>query len=390
MTVAKVSAVESLNLENLQETVRVPGPCVSLFLPPYHPGGQAKSMAAILKTNLQEAARRLESLKISESEAADLLGPIEELSRDEQFLAGSQWSCALYRAPGILRQFELIAPVNAALTIGGCFQLRPILAELHLPPEFYLLKLSKQGAELLRCAKLQAETVDWPKGVEETLIAALALDQPDHDLENRSPVGGSSGAARRVRFGTGTERETQHTYLSDYYKMLDRGVHELLNGSGVPLVLAGVDEDTVIYRMANTYPNLLAAGVHGSFLKSMSGKDNRVLQQAYWIVRADCTEKAAAHLKESRERLSPARFSVHLDAILHSAMEGRVDRVYIDESAQRLGVLTDAKPGERSNWGEEDLLNRAAVETIRQGGLAFVLPNSRMPEGVAVAAILRY
>ena len=57
---------------------------------------------------------------------------------------------------------------------------------------------------------------------------------------------------------------------------------------------------------------------------------------------------------------------------------------------QRLGVFTDARPGEHSNWGEEDLLNRAAVETIRQGGQAFALPNSRMPEGVAVAAILRY
>ncbi len=301
MTVAKVSAVESLNLENLQDTARLPGPCISLFLPPYHPGGQAKSMAALLKTNLQEAARRLELLKIPESAAADLLAPLDQLTHDEQYLAGSQWSRAIYRSKEVLRQFEMIGPVNAALTIGGCFHLRPILAELHLPSEFYLLKLSKAGAELLRCAGLRAEPVDWPKGVQETLVAALAFEPPDHDLENRSMVRGSTGAMGGVRFGTGSERETQRTYLSDYYKMIDRAVRQLLNGGGAPLVLAGVDEDTVIYRMVNTYPNLLAAGVHGSFSKSMGGKDNRVLQQAYWIVRAGQHRKGR-HAPERSER----------------------------------------------------------------------------------------
>ncbi len=386
MTVTKVSAVESLNLENLQETVRLPGPCISLFLPPYHPGGQAKSMAAILKTNLQEARQRLGLLKITESAAADLLEALEDLTRDEQFLGGSQWGRAIFRSPKILRQMELIGPVNEELTIGDCFHLRPILAELHLPREFYLLKVSKEGVELLRCARLEATPVEWPKGVQETLIAALALEPPDHDLENRQVVKGV-GSMPGVRFGTGSGRETQKTYLADYYKMVDRGVRELLNGSAAPLVLAGVDEDTVIYRMVNTYPNLLAAGVHGSFSKSMAGKESDALQQAYWIVRSDSAEKAAVRLREAKERTSPARFSVHLDTILHAAVEGRVDRVYLDESAQRIGVFAGPKHGGR---GEEDLLNLAAIEAIRNGGQAFALPNSRMPEGAAVAAILRY
>jgi len=390
MTVAKVSAVESLNLENLQETVRPPGPCISLFLPPYHPGGQAKSMAALLKTNLQEAVRRLDLLKTPESTAADLLGPLDQFTHDEQFLAGSQWSRAIYRSKDVLRQFEMIGPVNAALTVGGCFHIRPILAELHLPSEFYLLKVSKAGAELMRCAGLRAEPMDWPKGVQETLVAALAFEPPDHDLEGRYAVRASTGAMGGIRFGTASERETQRTYLADYYKMIDRGIRQLLNGGGAPLVVAGVEEDTVIYRMANTYPNLLAAGVHGSFSKSMAGKDNRVLQQAYWIVRSDSTEKASARLRETRERLAPARFSIHLDAILHSAMEGRVDRLYIDESAQRMGVFPEGTHNGRFNWGEEDLLNLAAIETVRQGGQAFALPNSRTPDGTVIAATLRY
>jgi hypothetical protein len=195
---------------------------------------------------------------------------------------------------------------------------------------------------------------------------------------------------RGIRFGTGSGRETQHTYLSDFYKAVDRGVGERLNGSNAPLVLAGVHEDTAIYRMIDTYPNLLSRGISGSPSGSTPVNENEVVEQAYWIVRSDNAEKAAARLVEMKERVSPARFSIHLEAILHAAAEGRVDSIYIDESAQRVGLFADAKHAGGSTWGEEDLLNRVAVETILNGGLAFALPNSGMPDGAAVAAVFRY
>ena len=51
----------------------------------------------------------------------------------------------------------------------------------------------------------------------------MAFKQPDHDLENRSAAGSSVGSMRRIRFGTGSGRETQQTYLADLYKEVDRG-----------------------------------------------------------------------------------------------------------------------------------------------------------------------
>jgi hypothetical protein len=67
---------------------------------------------------------------------------------------------------------------------------------------------------------------------------------------------------------------------------------------------------------------------------------------------------------------------------------GRLERIYLDESAQRLGVFGDAKYG--ATWGDEDLLNLAASETILHSGSAFTLPHGKMPDGAAVAAVFRY
>jgi hypothetical protein len=67
-----------------------------------------------------------------------------------------------------------------------------------------------------------------------------------------------------------------------------------------------------------------------------------------------------------------------------------VARLYIDPAARMSGVLEAIRRAGPGRWGEEDLLNIAAVETMLQGGLAFVLPTGRIPDGAAVAAILRF
>jgi hypothetical protein len=386
MTQANVTELELPRLDRVQGLLRSDGPRITIILPPYRPGEPGKSMAALLKTYLQELPAEFVARRIPEPVAVDLLRPLQERTGDEEFSRGSHFGRAIFCSRDVFQQFELFAPVKGQCTVGGYFQIRPILSDLHLSPEFYLLKLSKKGVELVRCANLRTETVKLPKGVPETLDEALAFKPPDHDLENRSAAGPSPGAKRGIRFGTGSGHETQQAYVSDFYKMVDRGIVELLHGGNAPLVLAGVDEDTAVYRIVHTYPNLLSQSIHGS----PSGRSEEdLLQEAYSIVRAEHIERIAASLVEWKERLAPARFTTDLEAILGAATEGRVEKLYIDESAARTGRLTDLS-GTPWNRGEEDLLNAAAVETILHGGAAFGLPANKMQDGAAVAAVFRY
>ncbi|HYL38727.1 MAG TPA: hypothetical protein VEV17_22610 [Bryobacteraceae bacterium] len=388
MTELKVAALESLQLNDMQELVGSPGPCVTLLLPPYRPGAQAQPAASILKTQLQEAVRQLGTRRVPESVTTDLMAPLRQLTEMAEFQSGSNLGCAIFRSSDVFAKFDLMGPVKTDLTVGGSFYIRPILAELHLPAEFYLLKLSKKGVALLRCAHLRAEPVAMPKGVPETLEEAMEFKPPDHDLFNRSTAGPSVGAMQGVTFGTGSGREKQHAHLADFYKAVDRGIEELLRNGSAPLVLAGVEEDIASYRLVNTYKYLVEEGIHGSPGNGTSQED--LLRQAHRIIREDSMRKDAAALAEARERVPAARFSIDLNAILAAAVEGRIHRLYLDQAARKPGVFHGARRGERWDWGEEDLLNVAAVETILQGGVPFSLPGQRMPAGAAAAAILRY
>ena len=386
MIEAKVTELESPRPERVQDLLRSNGPRITILLPPYRPGEPGKSMAGQLKTYLQDLPHELAARRIPEPAALDLLKPLQEQTEEEEFSRGSRFGRAIFRSRDVFRQFELFGPVQAQCVVGRYFQIRPILSDLHDPREFYLLKLSKKGVELNRCANLRTEIVQLPRGVPQTLEEALAFKPPDHDLENRSAAGASTGAMRGIRFGTGSGRETQHAYLADFYKIVDRGIFELLHDGNAPLILCGVDEDTAAYRMIHTYPNLLSQSISGS--PGGLRAEQELLQQAYSIVRADHVERTAASLVEWRERLAPARFTTDLEAILGAAAEGRVEKLYISDSAQRVGVGANASD---ARWNEEeDLFNMAAVETILHGGVAFGLPANRMPHGAAVAALLRY
>ena len=98
MTEAKVLALESLQLEKIHELIRSSGPCITLLLPAYRPGEHSKPVAAMIKTNLQEAARQLAQRGIPESVMKDLLEPLEQLATDPDLLEGSHWGRAIFRS----------------------------------------------------------------------------------------------------------------------------------------------------------------------------------------------------------------------------------------------------------------------------------------------------
>jgi hypothetical protein len=389
MLEAKVSDLESLYPQRIQEVIQSRGPCITMLLPPYRPGEPSHPIGAVVKSYLQQAERHLAETNISNAAQRDLLEPLIQIAGDPDLLAGSHWSRIIFRSAETFRQFTITGLVKPSFFVGGCFEIRPVLAELDMPDQFFVLILSKKQVEVLRCGGLHSEPVRLPAGVPATLAESMAFKPPDHDLENRSAAGHSTGSMPGVRFGTGSDRESRSTYLADFYKAIDRGIKEMLGpAAGCPLVLAGVDEDTALYRTVNRYVNLLARSVTGSFSDPLVDSD--LISKARSIVREDRAERAVEALRDSRERLTPTRFSTNLSAILRAAANGRVARLYIDRAARMLGAFDGARRSGSWHWGEEDLLNVAAVETLLQGGSAFSVPTGRIPENAPLAAILRY
>lgn len=343
-----------LTIEKVRELVRSRGPCITIFLPAFRPGAQTlHSTVTLIRNFLQEAGRKVDT---------PVLEPLRAMAANPKTDEGCHWARVIFRSPDVFETFLLREPAASQSHIGDRFHIVPLLRELELPVEFYVLKISRKDATLFR-AQFSVQPLSLPATVPATVADFQELARRDHDLENRSSVGPSAvvGAGRRVRFGTASDEEKQVAYVADYYRAVDRALKELKG----PLILEGVEEDTSLYHEVAAHAKLMDGSIRDG------APEQEKIEQGYAILRAAAAERSAKFLAEASERLAPARFTTQKEAIATGAAEGRVGRLFLS-------------PGV-----DEETMNAAAVETIAHGGEAFCVPSAKITNG-AMAAALRY
>src|SRR5262249_7237700 len=76
-----------LDAEQMETLCSLPGPCFTIFLPPYRKGEQAIPDSARLKHLLRMAAELPETQKLSQN-AEDWLAPLRELAESDELESG--------------------------------------------------------------------------------------------------------------------------------------------------------------------------------------------------------------------------------------------------------------------------------------------------------------
>ncbi len=78
MTELNVTALESLELKELQALLRSNGPCVTLLLPPTAPAPSPNPWRRSSRPICRKPAAQLTARKVPESNIQDLLAPLED------------------------------------------------------------------------------------------------------------------------------------------------------------------------------------------------------------------------------------------------------------------------------------------------------------------------
>jgi hypothetical protein len=385
MTTTETRKFDITNLDDLRDLLRARGPCLTIQLPAFHPGEASGSSATLLRTKLGEAARRLESRRVSESLISELLEPLKEFAARPELTSGGPAGRWIFRSPEILA--EAVAPIDsqATVTIGGSFAIRKLVSELQRAHAFFALLLTKTRVAVFRCEGTGIKPVDLPRGVPPTLAEAMAFEPPDHDLENRSTASGST-MTRKVRFGTGSGRERKRDHLADYYKLVDDGLDRLFREANLPVIPAGVDEDTKLFRSLSNEPLLTTGSLAGN-TEILMQSPKEFLRRAAGVLDSDALGADAKRLAAEWEHFGPGKITGDFTAILKAAFEGRIGELYLDSDAVKIGHIARR---DYQGWGDEDLLNLLAVQTLVHHGAVIELPLEKMPGGTPAIAVLRY
>jgi hypothetical protein len=255
---------------------------------------------------------------------------------------------------------------------------------------FWLLALSQNSVRLFRGDANEIAPVEV-KGLPRDMASALKLDVSITGGQVHSATNQPLGKQAAVFHGQGGAVDTHKEELKEYFRVVDRALHDTLSAELVPLVVACVDHQFALYRQVNTYPKLIASGLAGNVehlgLKELHTRAWPLVEPHLGQTRREAATRYA--------RLTPSGMaSSHIAEIVAAAREGRVEALFVAREAAVWGVH-DVDTGavevhEERMPGDDDLLELAAVETLLHHGTVYSVSVGQMPTGGSAAAILRY
>jgi hypothetical protein len=371
----------------LEKLIEEPqGLCVSIFLPTHRVGAQTQQDPIRLKNLLRQAQERLLTKGLRPPEAEKLLRPARELLDDSVFWQHQSDGLAVFLSPGVFRYYRLPLNFGDMVVVADRYHLKPLLPLLTGDRRFYVLALSQNEVRLLRATRhsvSEVELEDVPKSLADT----LRYDDQEKQLQFHTGTAGGRGGGAAIFHGH--ERDDPKDDILRYFRQIDRGVRELLKGSQVPLVLAGVDYLLPIYKEASSYPHTIDEGVTGN---PEGLRPEELHERAWEVVRPrflEAQQKAAARY---RQLARTGQTSKDIREIVAAAYYGRIETLFAASGIQVWGDFDPAAGQVDLHEGPEgeDLLEFAAIQTVLHQGTVYVTSPENMPEDADAVSIFRY
>jgi hypothetical protein len=378
MTTTSNIPLKTLNSEELNRVARVEGPCITIQLPDIRPGAGAGSRSAYMRQLTQEAEQKLRDL----SRPTKTAGLAESLARLAPALETDRGGpgITLLIGPEMEAAYEMPGTAAERLTIASRFDVLPLVALASAPRLFYVLGISKKHVRLWLYSDGHCEERPLPPGVPPNLEAALDLDKPDHDLENRSAASSTAGGRRRVRFGTSAEAEASGEYLHHFFVLIAKGLKPVVNSA--PVYLIGVHEELAEYRRAAKHNHIFESEWHTNPQLCTPAEVEAQARGTAMSEYHQRVQRALESLPEVAEKVigEPKQ-------ILQAASEGRVRSLFVAQGAR----VPASNMRAEGLYDGEDLLNAVAVETLRTDGEIFMAQGTDLPGmNASIAAIFRY
>lgn len=385
-----------LSAEELKTLGEQPqGLCLSIYMPTYRTGAEVQQNPIRYKNLLREAEERLQETGMSGQEAREFLLPAAEKLDDTLFWERQSDGLAIFMADGAFHSYRMPLNFEELVAVSNHFHLKPLLPLLTSDGRFYILALSQKQVRLLECTRYSVREVEL-ENVPKSMESALLYDETA--TEGKFRIATSKGKATHPFMQPGTchgqgspDMDDIKRSISQYFHIINKGVHEYLRQEKAPLVLAGVEYVLPIYREANTYQHLVSEGMAGN---AEILNNEELHAQAWSLVGPLFMEAQQKAIERYRELAGTGLTSTDVKEALPAAYYGRIDELFVGVGAHKWGIFNSEDNTLQLHpdpeVGDEDLLDTVAIETILHGGTVYAVEPEKVPDAAPLAAVFRY
>jgi Bacterial archaeo-eukaryotic release factor family 3 len=291
-------------------------------------------------------------------------------------------------APGFERVHQLPIAVPEEAVVGSHFHIKPLLPLLEEAAEFWLLAISASHSRLYRGSRwhfTEVPGLDLPQGI--APIKGITEYQETH---YGSPVGRHGGLAKAQSLGDDPDHVRKEELL-EFLRRIVPPIEPLIKRNPAPVILAAHPELQGHFRETAGWKEIHPNGV----LENPDALSNEELnRRAYGIVKQKQIEARNASIDRLNARLSVGKATVVIGEIVKAARYARVDTLFLSGDQHLWGKFDEMEDRIVAHGSaakdDIDLLDYAALMTLRQGGSIVLAERDALPPPGPAAAILRY
>jgi hypothetical protein len=370
--------------------------CVSIFIPAHSSGVEVNNLhdAIVLKNNLQSARKVLLEKGLQQRTVDAVLKPGFDLVDDREFWNSQSKGLAVFISDGFIKIIKVPFKLKEEVFVNSTFYIVPLLPMMSENEHFYLLLLSKKDANIYRGDNFGMELLEI-EGLPNGINDVIHFEEKDSRQLMRRAGGGAgrdaiNGGGSYHGHGSGLADEPE--YISQYLKEVDQTLWvELLANEKAPLILAGTEGIIGQYRGISKYKNVVENMLTGNFDHE---DKNTIYQKVKDIAAPIFEENTRKALNMYYENSSRELTSSIPQDVIPASFYSQISDLFVvrdvhiwgkfDQASNELEIHEEIQPGDTC------LMNKAVVQTLKNGGSVHVMEQERMPAQSTIAAFMRF
>ena len=359
---------------------------ISIYLPTHKTGEEVQQDPIRLKNMLSQIENELAASGMKQDKIDQLLAEPRKLLNQPLFWQHGDQGLALFITEDYFEHFRVPLDFKQRYLIDSYFLVTPLLPMISLEGTYCLLTVSQKNVRLLRATRDSVNEIalkDSPTSIEEF----KKFDVVERNLQHHS----GQGQGPAIFHGQGSGNDYDRKMVEEYLKTIETEVTNILRKRNDPLILAGVDEATSIYKKANHYNRLLDSTIKGN---PDQKSNEQIRDEGFEIIKSYFLKDMYADIERFGDLSGTMKRSEDLSYIVEGAYYGKVESLFIPIGEHSWGRFDEHNDvvhlSQEQRNGEHDLINLAAIKTITQGGDVYALKREEMPNSSYIAAIFRY
>lgn len=365
--------------------------CISIFMPTHQKGMEIEQDPIRFKNLIKQAKNDLDEKGYSDKEKENLLKPADEFLNDTYFWRYMSDGLAVFIGPDTFNFYRAPLQFDEQVYISEHFNIKPLIPLLSGDIRFYVLALNLKHVKLYRASRfnMQASETD---AIPESIEDFLKYDDPERQLQFHTGTGVGNGRRAAMFHGQGvsTDDVQMKKNILRFFQAVDNGVKTTLKDESAPLVIAGVEYLAGIYREANSYNHLFSEIIDHNPLDL---KEDELHKNAWAAVEPHFRQEQEKAIDQYHQLLHNGKASHEIEEIIKAAFQDRIKYLFVNLAHQQWGKYSlESDYVERHDTQEpddEDLVEAAIKQTLRQNGKVFAMDKENMPAPV-MAAVFRF